>query len=301
MRQIWHLDTRSTTLTRHRLYCKNGWVDDDSDVAIDSVLVKRKDWEAPRGEFDIQRIRDLMPGHLVAHAVDMIRSSLAPPSNSSCDSGLRVEVRAAYLYHVIVDQNDQKSEFFVSGCSNTVTPHKMPERSSTLSGRLVRGINGFFEATGLAARSTTDAAYVQAVKNGEVHLSDIRQVAADLRKLGAKATRTPDGYSITLPRAPKRHATVQVKFDYDSANNCIIHSAIFLCQADRHQFPRALALSRDLTVGCIALEESNDRSIESFYLVDRQPYGTVSAVHYYELLKQLLVAAYRIHIDKKLG
>lgn len=291
MRNLCYLDTQTSTQIAHRLYCKNEWVDESSEIATDSVLMRHQNWKeahrgVPRGD-----LRALVPAHLVVAAEDTIIESADQPTNTSLDSAIRVEARAAHVYHVVVEHNGQFSEFFVSGCSNSVTPHVMPQQSKKLFSRLTR----------MVAPRTTQTDFIRAVRDGHVYLADARMVGLLIEQSNVEIELDADGYQLTFPSLPTKYRDVEMGFFHDGRGRLVVQSSILLGDADRDYFPEALSLNQELIVGQIGLVELSGGAIEQFYLVDRQRYDTLSVPHYLYLLRKMLATASHLRTEHLIG
>lgn len=300
VKKVWVLSTRSSTAVRHHLYCQNEWISDDDKMALDSVLIQYHDWDNPYTGIEVAEIQRLIPDHLLKPAIDGVRESLTPPSKSRRDTGVRLELRALYIYRVIVKQNGDRSEFFISGCSNRVTPSIFPRKLNTIGSRFIRLIGRMFEIARLIPENTDELDYVEGVNSGDIHLSDSMLMAQTLREMGATVHLTTDGYDVLMGgEAEDQDAdyAINISFDYRHENELVVHSSILLGAANRNNFPNALNLNQTITVGFIGLVEEKERLLENFVLVDRRDYSTLSPFHFFYLLKQLVSEAVRIKTE----
>lgn len=287
------LQSRLFTTRYHRLHCGSGWVEPDNSVALDAVRIGSHDWKDPYSAASSAELKDLMPEHLLSPTRRMIEGGLRPATKDTRDTGLRVELCAQYLYHIVVKHNSSHSEFFVGGCSNTVTPHIIPNVSGGLGNRIARWFARLFAALGLAS-GPTNRAYVEAVRSGVNHLSDTRQLGIQLKDLGTMVEVTPDGYRITPPTDDEELPYVNLSFDDTSPRHRTIQLSVTLGIAIREQLPDALAMNCSLQMGLIALEEDLDRAEERLVLVDRRPYDSANAAHINHICIMLLEEAERI-------
>jgi hypothetical protein len=135
-----------------------------------------------------------------------------------------------------------------------------------------------------------EGAYIRAVKDGTVHVSDTRTVVpTTAHLLGAKAEVREQGYSISFAmgnddgqRQPIKFA---VTFDVDSTQRLLLCTRFGLGQAHRDKFPEALSASDRLTFGRIGVRDFQSIGQSFFEFIDCRPYEFVQAAHYAIILQ----------------
>lgn len=282
MRQQWYLSTLTNTQTYHHLVCRNGWVDGDHNVALDSVLLRFKDWPDPQ-YFSTDESRTVFPDCLSGAAKVCLNSIDFSSTDYEQSTGLRLELRASYVYHVETHFEGKTSEFFVSGCSNTVTPVKVIRRKRGLLGRI----------TDQYAVSPEEREYARRVKAGDSFLTDTRGLENALRKQGVFLEISDTGYVISAETSASP-ADIHIHFDYDKANQPILRTTIELGPAERQRFPEYMAINQELSIGTLGLIERNNRSIERLVLVDSRFYDSVSFKTFPDVLQLLAGDAHRL-------
>lgn len=313
----------------HKLFCKNEWVDSTSELATDLAVLQYEDFDRRANpivpanssssepshfgsnesnetgadvheqgvrEIEIEMLRDVVPEHLRHDAMHLNRSLADAPTGQAWDLGTRFELRAGFVYHVVVEHLKEPTELFVSGCSNTVTLFKTPQQPKGFGKKLARRLGAF-----LSDSQVKNPDHVDAVRSGNAFLSDVRLIGPALRVFGLKVSVSPDGYDVKLPTAPKGFDLVNVNFTSDVSGNLSLQSSVLLGDADRDYFTEALLLSNLLPVGQIALQETNKGNQEQFFLVYRQHYETTAPPYLAFLINRLLATAYQIRKSKRLG
>ncbi|GEM_PF-2120873 len=281
MRTQWHLETVTRTQTFHQLVCRNEWVDDDHKVAIDSVLLRYYDWAEPE-RFRVQDSRKLVPDCLSKPAGKIIESLNLTPGEDELATGLRIQIQASYVYHVEVTHDGRVADFFVSGCSNTVTPRKVKRREQSVLSRV----------TDKYVVSQEESLYARAVSEGEIFLTDRRCLGLELRRLGIPLEVTDEGYC--LPADGFGGAEIRIGIGYDRSNQQILRTSIDLVAADRSRFPEYMAASQSLLIGTLGLLERNNRTFERIVLVDSRFYQTVSPAALQGILELMRKEAWRL-------
>ena len=331
MRNVTFLIKKTYVKIAHKLFCKNEWVDSNSELATDLSILRYKDFdtngnpilpsnsslneqdqsyvksnESTRidsvvdaqsvGDIKIEMLRDLVPEYLRRDAIRLKHGLTDAPTGQAWDLGTRFELRAGYVYHVVVEHFKQSAELFVSGCSNTVTLYKAPEQPKGLGRKLARRLGAFWSDS-----QVQNSDHVDAVRVGDAFLSDVRLIGLALREFGLKVSLNPDGYDVILPEAPDGFNLAKMKFNCDDYGNTTLQSSVLLGDADRDCFSEALMLGNMIPVGQIALHESSGGSLEKFFLVYRQPYETASPPRLAFLLDRLISTAYQIRKSKRIG
>jgi hypothetical protein len=280
----------------HYLHCKLGWIDPTSELATDLIILRSETLANGAQDVTVADLRSVLPENLRQVAISIGRVLAEERTNSSWDLGSRYELRVGYVYHVIADHLNERSELIVSGCCNSVTVLKAPDRPKNLFKKLGRGISGL-----LSGDQVKNTAHVEAVRAGEAFLSDFALIGPALRQLGFEVSLNPDGYDAFWPNGPKGSDQATVSFNFDAAGNITLHCSVPLGDADRDYFPEALMLCNKLPVGQIALQEINGGNLERFILVNRQPYATTSPPHLAHLLRRMLSTAFQIRKSKSIG
>lgn len=273
MRKQWHLVTLTETDVYHRLLCRNGWVDDDHEVAVDGVFIRSRDWSHPEQLSEVET-HGLLPDCLAGASKICLKSVDFSSSSSEQNTGLRVELRASYVYYLETLQKKAVSDFFVSGCSNTVTPRKVARRKLGLLGRI----------TDKFTVSSEEREHVHLVNAGEAFLTDVSGLGSALRKLGLNLHVSDTGYIIPADTYSSS-AEIQIHFQYDNLDQPIIRTTIELGAADRHRFPEYMVTSQTLSLGTIGVLERHNRAVERLVLVDSRYYASMSFTAYHYVLR----------------
>jgi hypothetical protein len=276
MRQQWTLVTLTRTQVYHRLICRNGWVDDGHDVAVDGVLLRSREWPQPQ-QFSAVETQGLIPDCLSAAFRACLKSVDFSSSTSEQNTGMRLELRVSYVYHMETLHRKTLSDFFVSGCSNTVTPRKVARRQRGLLARF----------TDKHAVSPEEREHVRCVNAGEVFLTDTLGLSYELRRLGTLLQVSDTGYVVPADTNASS-AEIQIHFEYDRASEPIIRTTIELGPADRHKFPEYMVTNQTLSIGALGLMERNNRAIERLVLVDSRFYSSMSFTAYHSVLRLMV-------------
>lgn len=282
MRLQWYLETATHTETYHRLVCRNGWVDEDHSVAKDAVLLRHHDWSDPQ-LISSTDTRAICPDVLVGAATTTINSAKREASDCHRDTGMRLEVRASFIYHVEVLHEGQVSDFFVRGCSNTVTSRKVRKKQKNLLGRLSEKY----------VVTDEERAYAEAVAQGRTFLTDTRGLGDDLRQREIELEISDTGYVIPEDELANPHE-IRLNFEYDRSNQPVLRTTIDLGAAERHRFPEYMAANQLLSIGMLGLLERNNRTSERLVLVDSRFYESMSAEAYFNALELMSFEAQRL-------
>lgn len=277
MRQQWHLQTVTHTETYHHLVCRNGWVDDDHPVATDAVILRHRDWPDPQlASSDDTRI--VLPDLLYSAARATIDSARRKPSGTQQDTGMRLEVRASYLYHVEVSHEGSISDFFIRGCSNTVAPLSVKRRKKGLLGNL----------TDHYVVTAEEREYADAVSAGSTFLTDFRGLGEDLLQRDIEIETSDTGYVIPQHQV-SNSAEIGIHFDYDQSGQQVIRTTIELGPAERNRLPEYLASNQLLSIGTLGLLEKNNRTVERLILVDSRYFASLSLSTFHHVVQQMAV------------
>lgn len=296
LRNVLFLQIETFVKVGHHLYCKHGWIDPTSELATDLMIVRSETVSDGAWKVTAEMLRSVLPENLRQDATRISRGLAEVKTGSSWDLGSRYELRAGYVYQVIANHLNEQSELIVSGCCNSVTVLKPPEKPRSLLKKLGRGIGSL-----LPGDQVTNSAHVEAVRAGKAFLSDFSLIGPALREQRLIVSVSPDGYDVVVPDAPKGSNHVMLNFNFDSAGQIILHCSVLLGDADRDCFPEALMLCNKLPVGQIALHELDGGNVERFVLVNRQSYATTSAPHLAHLLRRMLSTAFSIRKTKRIG
>ena len=282
MRQQWHLVTLTRTNVYHRLVCRNGWVDSEQEMAVDGVLLRSREWPHPQ-QFSAVATQGVLPDCLSGASSVCLKFIDFSSSSSEQNTGIRIELQVSYVYHVETLHKKTLSDFFVSGCSNTVTPRKVARRQRGLFGRI----------TDKHTVSPEEREHVRSVNAGKVFLTDTLGLGRELRRLGTQLQVSDTGYVIPADTSGNL-AEIQIHFDYDQANQPIVRTTIELGTADRHRFPEFMATSQTLSIGTLGLVERNNRAIERLVLVDSRFYSTMLLTAYHSVLQLMANDAHQL-------
>jgi len=275
MREQWHLVTLTKTSVYHRLVCRNGWVDDGHEVAVDGVTIRVREWPHPQ-QLSSKEVQELLPDCLSGASKVCLNSVDLSSSHSEQNTGIRLELQASYAYHVETLQKSENSDFFVTGCSNTVTPRKVTRRR-----------RGFFSRfTDKYTVSPEEQEHVRSVISGRVFLTDTLGLSHELHRLGTRPKVSDTGYIVPC-NTNTNQVEIQIHFEYDQANLPIVRAVIDIGNADRHRFPEYMAISQTLAMGILALREQNKGTIERLVLVDSRFYNSTAIKTYHSVLKLL--------------
>ncbi len=228
------------------------------EVALDSVRIRSRDW-AKSELFDAGAMRQLLPDCLVGASKDCLNSADLSSSNTEQSSGIRVELRASFVYHVETLHKNVVSDFFLTGCSNAVTPRKVARRRRGFLSRL----------TDKFTVTREELEHVRSVNSGKVFLTDTLGLAQELRIYGVNPEVCSTGYIVSADA--DSGVEIRILFEYDQADQPVLRAVIDLGNADRNRFPEYMETSQTLSLGVLGLVEANNRSIERLVLVDSRP------------------------------
>ncbi len=139
-------------------------------------------------------------------------------------------------------------------------------------------------------------AYLNAVREGRVHIGDTRCQVPDIAKLiPVDIEITEQGYRIASNGDPSNF--IDVGFDVTMHGQAILSLTKPLAPAERNRFQQALQLNNRLSFGRVAMIESDEAA--SFVLVERRLYKFVSTAELSKMLRAVFAES-KLIVDQKL-
>jgi hypothetical protein len=297
MLKRWNIRSEISTVKLHKLYCRSNWLNPNAAMGCDGITLQEYRYALPVPTFEIESLKNKLPPQLFPLARDLLEHSLRPRTDFQIDSGLKLEVQAFNVYRLELQQNGQPAVLLVGGLSNEIVPVQLPPRSKGLVSQVLRGMDSALNLVGLGTRSRAEREFLKLVEAGEIYITDTDLLGPALRNLGVQVEVSSVGYQITLEG---KTLPISLGFVQESKEQILLRTTITLGQGDRENFPRALAINQYLETGFIGLVESEDRSRETFVLIDNRYYKNLEPERFLAVLQQLYREANAIIKEKRL-
>lgn len=271
-------DTKTESRERHSI--AESWPIKVERLIQEADLVEEIQWPWPATNKPVPPLETKLPRQLLPSAVELcqevVRDATEVDAARERITGVRLRVLGTYLYQVDFECVGRAGRIFVGGNRCRVFCQAAPTESTSLFRAVGRLAKRAFHALQTDDRPGLDAAYVNAVLGGKAHIADSRCLvpeAAKQAEAGLHVTET--GYRLDFDHngAP---LTIDVELDMDE-HDVILRAAHVLGPAHRDQFPKALALTSDLSFGRLAVMKGSDGR-DVFALMDRRLY-TVAVDH----------------------
>ena len=296
-KHFWNLHTLTQTRMRRHVQLQETWPINTGPLWEDAQVIFESQWEWPATQGPAVPLAQVLPADITAAAHSGISEMLVvqplTETEAAVDSGLRLRILGTYLYRVEFDYQGFKGTLFVGGESNRIFPYRLPAPERGMINRLKRWGMAVLSLLDPNLRPQVDNTYVKAVQSGKSHISDSLCLGTELATTyGVEVAVTAAGYRFLIPQPGRINreydpVPLEVAFEVDASQALVLALSYRLGVAHRDLFPKALALNHQLRFGRVAVTLSEDGSEELFLLVDRRPYATLQADHYYLILREI--------------